>query len=668
MKKFLPPRVYDGVRMLLKLLSTGTGTAFLSGKLHRVIGNMKPFPALLLPEREKLLRRWSSGSSTFLLRDLSQVLKAFIMREFYTKVNKDGNNTVIWKALDYTGPDPRLSSVQHDSCDAALEAQIIQFSKAIPSAVNRLRELNILSPDSTLGQNLKIEADAVVIGSGSGGSVVASELAQAGHKVIIIEKGEYFRRADLQLLEGPSSEMYEGRGYLSTTDGVVRIFAGATLGGGSAINWSASLKTPSHVLHEWSQKYGLHMFESQRYAHAMEKVCRKLGVQESVDRENLANSVLRKGCLALGMDVSNLPRNAPADHFCGWCGMGCKSGKKASTNRTWLVNAAKNGAIILTGCKAQNIIIKKGKSTRKPFQATGVIAEARVGSQNISLQVNARVVVAACGALQTPLLLQRSGLRNRHIGRNLHLHPVMMTWGLFDEVEPDLGRSYEGGIMTSYSKEAANWDSSGYGALLMTPSMHLGAFAAMMPWFGGIESKEMMLRFARTVHVIAITRDLSSGFVHEDSSGHLRIQYKLSSIDREHCLAGSCKALRILAAAGASKVGTHNVEGSAFDCHEDRKIEDFIEEVQSNCLRHSNTPLASAHQMGSCRMGVSPSISAVDPDCETWEVQCLFIADTSTFPTSTGVNPMVTVQALALCIARFIVGNLNEPECRLQTA
>ena len=84
-----------------------------------------------------------------------------------------------------------------------------------------------------------------MIGSGSGGGIVAGVLAKAGYKVLVLEKGNYFARKNLSLLEGPTmDQMYLSNGLLATDDMGVLVLAGSTVGGGSTINWSASIKTP----------------------------------------------------------------------------------------------------------------------------------------------------------------------------------------------------------------------------------------------------------------------------------------------------------------------------------------------------------------------------------------------------------------------------------------
>ncbi|KAK9985056.1 hypothetical protein SO802_034581 [Lithocarpus litseifolius] len=205
--------------------------------------------------------------------------------------------------------------------------------------------------------------------------------------------------------------------------------------------------------------------------------------------------------------------------------------------------------------------------------------------------------------------------------------------------------------MTAMSTVVANLDGSGYGAAIQTPSLHPGTFSILMPWISGTDIKNRMCRFSRTAHIFALARDKGSGTVVSPNS----ISYPMEVADEESLKKGLEKILRILAAAGAEEIGTHHCKGKTLNVKKvsSHEFERFVIEESSRSLRGLSVPICSAHQMGSCRMGVDPKKSVVNQMGETWEVEGLFVvADTSVFPTALGVNPMVTVQAIAYCTAQ----------------
>lgn len=462
--------------------------------------------------------------------------------------------------------------------------------------------------------------------------------------------------------------MYEESGCLVTDDSRMILLAGATVGGGSTINWSASFRTPDHVRREWADAHRLDFIYSPAYDLAMDAVCSRLGVQSEVVDENFQNGVLRRGCTVLGYHVDNIPRNSPPDHQCGFCGLGCKQEKKQGAMLTWLEDAAASGAVVVAACRADEVLSWPSKNKMRR-RVAGIVAEV-VSERRISLYVEANVVVAACGALRTPPLLIRSGLRNRAIGRNLHIHPVQMVWGHFQEREAPAGKCYRGGIMTAYTKEVANWDTTGYGALIQCPASQPGIIGLALPWISGLDFKARMLNFARTAFFIVLGRDRGGGSVSADANGRLCVRYQLSDLDKESLRDGADRGLRILGAAGASEVGSFNNDGEVFVRGGEAapaSFEAFLARVRARSFQKLSTVTVSAHQMGSCRMGASPATSAVRPSGETWEVEGLFVADSSVFPTATGVNPMITVQSIAYCTADSILRHLQNgtspPHC-----
>ncbi|KAK9072034.1 hypothetical protein SSX86_008466 [Deinandra increscens subsp. villosa] len=655
------------LRFTLLLLSTWFGTLILCGKpcLSNQFPYVQKFSRVSPKKREEILVSWSL-SYFFLLRMLFRTLKFVVPLAYFTQV-KEKNENPSWKAIDYCGRDPDFTRQQSFNTDIVLGPLckgIINLNKphkVITEALQRSRLSISISPHPTNNPSMVIKCDAVVIGSGSGGGVVAGVLAKSGYKVLVLEKGNYCARTNLSLLEGPSmEEMYLGKGLLATSNMEAVILAGSTVGGGSAINWSASIKTPVHVRKEWSECYGLELFESELYEQAMNVVCERMGVQSDVTDEGFNNMVLRKGCEELGYPVENIPRNSPPDHYCGWCCLGCKDGRKKGTMETWLVDVIESGnGAILPGCEAVEVVHDRVKG-RDRNRVKGVVFEFRHkdGTKGVCL-VESKVTIVACGAMCTPQLLKRSGLKNPNIGTNLHIHPVAMAWGHFpSERWPEVEKkSYKGGIMTAMSTVVADFKDSGYGAVIQTPGLHPGMFSALMPWVSGFDFKTRMSKFSRTAHVFALARDKGSGEIHPKTS----ITYKMDITDEENLKRGLERSLRILAAAGAAEIGTHNNKGRTLNVKSAsyHEFECFVRDESSRGLRDLTTPICSAHQMGSCRMGVEATGSGVNPRGETWEVEGLYVADTSVFPTALGVNPMVTVQAIAYCTAQSVLEALR---------
>jgi len=231
-----------------------------------------------------------------------------------------------------------------------------------------------------------------------------------------------------------------------------------------------------------------------------------------------------------------------------------------------------------------------------------------------------------------------------------------MVWGYFPPGIVAEGNCYEGGIMTAFSNEAADWKGSCYGALLETPILHPGSFATLMPWKSGEEFRKTMVRYPRTCSLIVLLRDKGSGTVESKPDGSLNIHYRFGKDDEERAREGVEKGLRILVAAGAVEVGTHDQDMDSFKVGEGSGFEEYVKRVVSKRGRQ----LSSGHQMGSCRMGVSPKEGAVDEMGESWEVEGLFVGDGSVVPTAIGVNPMITIQSVAFCIAHNVVEYLKK--------
>ncbi|KAI3787843.1 hypothetical protein L2E82_00305 [Cichorium intybus] len=662
MVKRYPPEAVFLVKLVLMLLSSKLGTLLICGSVcfDTKWPFIHSFPDMNLNKREKILQKWSSTYSSFIpLRLVFLVLKLMIFYIFFSLTDENSDNPS-WEAIGYQVE--QTNKTANKQKERPLDKGIIETEKENDATFIKLVKNKGLEIEYGEDGFYNIKCDVVIVGSGCGGGVAAAVLASFGHKVVVVEKGHYFCPDDYSLLEGPSmNELYEKGGILSTIDGKVMILSGSTLGGGSAINWSAAIKTPEDVLENWAVDKKIPMFGTADYRSAMETVCKRIGVSDCTT-EGFQNKMLRRGCENLGLTVEAIPQNSSGDHYCGSCCYGCKTGDKKGTDSTWLVDAVENRAVIFTGCKAERFVLDDRKRCR------GVIATAESSTITRKLRFKARVTIAAGGSLSTPPLLVSSGLMNPHIGRNLHLHPVLLAWGYFPSVPGDSGtdgKCYEGGIITSLHK--VKEPSNNVRAIIEVASMGPASFASLFPWVSGADMKEKMVKYPRIVKLFSLVKDESCGEVRESG----KIKYRFNETDKENLKIGLRQALRILVSAGAEEVGTFRNDGQRLKTRgiKDSDLEEFLDTVAAvggpKSRGENWTIYCSAHQMGSCRMGCNEDEGGVDVNGESWEAKGLFVCDGSVLPTAVGVNPMVTIESTAYCISKKIaqamdLGNFSD--------
>ena len=553
------------------------------------------FSSLNQAERERYLQRWAA-SPLPLKRRAFQVLKRLTMLYTY-----GAENSPYWKLVGYTRP------------------QLV--SPATPAALT----IGAAKPGRT------IDADVCVIGSGAGGAVAAAELASRGKKVVILERATPCSEPDFKGLElAGAASLFLDRGIASTEDRAISLLAGSAVGGGTVVNWCTSLRLPPSIGGEW-QRLGVEDLTTH-----YEAVEARLDVDTNESERNGPNKVLEAGMMALGLGYRTIPRDVRGCGDCGHCGLGCRLGAKQSTMRTYLVDACRDGAEIMPGCEVQRIEVANGR-------VTGVVARVAGGE----LRVRAPVVALAGGSLMSPAVLLRSGLGGEHVGRHLALHPVAVVVGEYDEPM----RHWQG-VPQSVVSEAFNELRPGYGFRIECPPALPGLLAASMPWFGSAWHRDQMASAERIAAFILIARDREGGRITIDRHGEARIGYHIDRETAGYLVRAMVEGLRIHRAAGATRFGTLHTPPLLFDRSADGQIVE--REVTDRGVVPNRVALFSAHQMASCRMGVDRRSSVVNPDGQVWDVGGLYLTDASAFPISSGVNPMLTVMALARQTAQRI--------------
>ncbi|GAC1641440.1 MAG: GMC family oxidoreductase [Candidatus Acidiferrum sp.] len=587
-------------------------------KLHGFLlaGQWANFSSLEADVRERVLGSWAD-SALRKRRAAFQALRKAI-GFLYVMLPQSGGESEVWKRLRYPGP----LGVQKP---------------------NEAKTLRVETPE----RELVLSCEVCVIGSGAGGGVAAAVLAGAGKEVVVLEAGEYYDDADFDGAElSGFRRLYAEGGFAATKDHSVSFLAGECVGGGTVVNYCTSFRTPEDVREEWSEA-GARWIARAEYTQSLDAVCERLHVNREQNRVSAREQVLERGLKALGWHVDTMPRNVvncEQGTICGYCGQGCPIGAKQSTTKTWLVDAQKNGARIVAGTRAERIRIEAGA-------ATGVDAITKNGHR---VRVKCKAVVVACGAIHTAALLLRSGLENGHIGRHLHLHPVSNVCGVFEEEI----RPWEGTMQAVYSDELRRMTGN-FGVKLETTALQPVIAMAPLPWRNPAQFRSLMERFVNTSAIGVLLRDCYGGRVRIDSEGNPISSYSLSDFDRAHLRRGFLGAARILEAAGAKLIYSPHAKYCSYEPGRRGSIEKFEQQMDRAGWDNGQVSLFSFHIMGTARLGDSAKISATNPDGETWEARNLFVMDGASFPSASGVNPMISIEAIAHRNAHALAAKLT---------
>jgi choline dehydrogenase-like flavoprotein len=492
-----------------------------------------------------------------------------------------------------------------------------------------------------------LEADVCVIGAGAGGAVVAAELAEGGARVVVLEQGPHhdpdgFTARPMEMM----ARLYRDGGQTVTLGAPpIALLLGRGLGGTTLVNSGTCFRTPAHVLERWRREHGLELDEGELDP-CFERVERALSVAEVTPELAGANAaVARRGAERLGWSHGYLRRNARGCVGSGVCAFGCPTSAKQHVGITYLPRAEVAGATVVSGADVERILVEGGhaRGVRARLDAGAQLTGEGAGGDGLAagggglgraLEVRAPRVVVCTGTVHTPLLLARSGLgaASGQLGRNLVIHPATAAFALMDEVV-DMAR----GVPQSFFVDEFASEGIMFEGVAGPP-----AYAALSLPLTGARHAAAMANYRRLAQFGLMVSDSSRGSVHlprRGRGGQALIRYDLVDADLAKFRAGLARLEELFCAAGAREVYLPLPRG-----------------VTPARARARDLKLLAFHPLGTARADADPARGVLDHDLRVHGVEGLHVADGSVMPSSLGVNPQITIMALATRLAYHLLG------------
>jgi len=498
-----------------------------------------------------------------------------------------------------------------------------------------------LTTQDGIGGELSLECGAVVVGSGAGGATVAAELAEAGVDVIMLEEGGYHPTESFTAGTGRALRtLYrDGGGGMAIGRPSVLYAEGRCVGGSTVVNGGMSWRTPARVLQRWAEQEGLRAIGERDLAPYFEAIESRLSVgpqdPETVGRDS---ELFRDAARARGWAVVANRRNQRHCAGTSNCSSGCPTGAKQSMLVTSVPRALAAGARLFADVRVDRVLL--GRDTRAAIGITGHVVRPG-GGRGPELTVRARAVVVAGGAIQTPALLVRSGLRPAagQLGRNLSVHPNAVVTAFFDEEVAGWQGVHQAFQVREFTRE---------GLLLSATNLTPSMLAGILPAYGA-ELGALMADYNRVVTAGPLVSDTGTGRVRYLPGFGPQVFYQLTERDAARVVRGVELTARALFTAGARRV-LLPFEGAPVV-----RTPGELGRLLGRPVPRRALQLFSIHLMGTARMSADPRRGVTGSFGEFHGVPGLVVADASLFPGPIGINPMETVIALAMRNARRLL-------------
>lgn len=490
------------------------------------------------------------------------------------------------------------------------------------------------------------DVDALIIGAGPSGLVVAMILAEAGMDVVVVEDGRFWQHDQFRRRQSWAAEhlMQEQAARVMSGNAFIPVASGRGVGGGTLVNSAICFRGPDPVLNEWARDWGLDYFSESQRDPLFEEVESTIGVAPTPPDIAGENSfIAQRGFQAMGLRADFMPRNAPGCVGCGTCQTGCPSGGKATADLTWLPRFLRAGGHLFADTRAESLTVTQNR--REVTGATCILRTPGDPSSASTLTFRTNRVILAAGAINTPLLLLRQELANSsgQVGRNLHVHPTCGVVARFDHEV----RLWSGATQGFYAYHPDDPE-----VLLETFSASPDIFLSQIARVGHTSAGDFLRNFKHLAGTGLLIRDSSSGTIRPGTDNTARITYHLNRPDLQKIQLGLHTLVDMFYAAGSRAI-MPMVRNSSYFRSANRAKTQITRSTQPK-----DYSLYASHPMGSCRIGDDPRRAVARPtDGRCHDTRGLYIVDSSLFPTSLGANPQVTIMAQALALGRRIAAS-----------
>jgi choline dehydrogenase-like flavoprotein len=457
-----------------------------------------------------------------------------------------------------------------------------------------------------------------VLGSGPGGAITAALLAERGFDVLLLEEGENRPLESCEPFSVKEMAQKYRNGGLTPAFGSPKVayVEGCTAGGGSEINSGLYHRTPPDILEHWRAKFELDASNAGMLPH-FEACERQVSVGPSPGPLPRASLKLQEGANKLGWEAWEIPRWFAYDG--GIDSSGIPTGQRQSMTRTFLKRFESAGGTVECGMRAMKI---SQQNRRFRVEAIG-------NGDKTGAVFDCEKLFISCGAIGTPLLLKRSGIRGS-FGQGLQMHPTVKVVAEFDEEV----NSEAMGVPVHQVKEFA-------------PSFSFGCSISSKPYLalalidhpGELPKLEAKWKRMAVYYAMIVPQAVGSVGTVPGYSDAL-VKFQLSPSDLRLLGTALRRLCDLLFAAGALRLMPSIADFGAIEAPGE------MSRIPAS-LPKTSTNLMTIHLFSSCRMGEKTALCPVDSFGRVRGVSNLHVADASILPSAPGVNPQGSVMAFA---------------------